>query len=325
MRCRIPAAALLSLALLPPAAAAGDFGPRGDVAQVRADARRLLAHRVRVSGVDPSKIAVSDVVVVQNQALLSWDSGKQHGLMGLVRYLDRWWDALDKVAWPGSPCWANTIAFPLTGRDMTFSAATSSNLVTEGFATALASAASQHNADVQRADAAVPPSRPGTLVRPGCEDDIYEVKPDLAVHENGGRLHPARPETQGYAFTLQFARNNAAPGVTFTRVYGRAPTAGEMLANPPPPKNAGGSTDVFLFDLDIGGKTPVQFQPGSKLDIWFPFVLDDELRYKFSFFAMGHVSPEVDGTLFDNVLHFDLPAFAMAPGDTLMADVEGWW
>lgn len=326
MRFRIPAAALLVLAFLPKGAAADDFGPHRDIAQVRSDARRLLAHRVRETGVEPSKVAISDVVVVQNQALLSWDSGKQHGLMGLVRYLDRWWDALDKLEVSGPTCWANTIAFPLTGHNMLFSDPTSEDLSLDGFSRELAAAASSHNADVRKGDATVAAQhRAGNLVYAGCEDDIYEVKSDLAVHDIGGRLHPPRTDTQGYLFSLQFARNNAMPGVTFTRVYGRAPTAGEILANPPPPKEAGGSTDVFLFDLAVNGSKPVQFAAGSTLTIWFPFVLDDELRYKISYFAAGRVSPQIDGTLYDNVLHFDLPAFAMAPNDTLMADVEGWW
>jgi hypothetical protein len=315
MRFRISLAALVVLALLPQAAAADDFGPHGDIAQARSDAQRLLAHRVRESGADPAKIVISDVVVVQNQALLSWNSGRQHGLMGLVRYLDRWWDAYDNVTIIGTPCWQTTETFPLTHNDTLGFEAGARQLVTDGFTANLIAAASAHNAQVRTADTA----------RAGCSQDVYQVKRDVGVHDNGGELHPDRTQTQGYLFSLQFARNNAAPGVAFTRVYGRAPTAGEILANPPPPKEAGGSTDVFLFDLDINGKTPVQFQPGSKVDIWFPFVLDDELHYKISYFAMGQVSPEIDGTLFDNVLHFDLPAFGMAPGNSLMADVEGWW
>lgn len=321
------AAVLLSVLLLPALVRADDFGPRGDVNQVRSDARRLLAHRVRLSGVDPAAVKITDVVVVKDQALLSWDSGKQHGVMGLVRYIDRWWDALDKTAYsPHDQCWANTIAFPLTGHDMFTSPPEAGILTGDGLSPALVAAAAQHNSDVRAAAPPMAPQKGGNhLVKAVCEDDIYEIKPDLRVKTAGGTLHPERAAMNGYDLSFAFARNDATSGVKFTQIYGRAPTPGEMLPNPPPPKEWGGSTDVFLFDLMLDGSKPVTFAPGTKVDVWFPFVLDDSLKYRISYYAAKKVSPAIDGAIYDNVLHFELPAFTMAPGDTLMADVEGWW
>jgi hypothetical protein len=325
MGMRFAAVLLLSL-LLPALARADDFGPRGDVNQVRSDARRLLAHRVRVSGADPAAVKITDVVVVKDQALLSWDSGKEHGLMGLVRYIDRWWDALDKVAASRrDPCWANTIAFPLSGHDIYTSPPDPATLTGDGLSPQLVAAAARNNADVRNAPPAVIRQKSNSLVKPVCEDDIYEIKPDLRVKTAGGTLHPERTTMNGYDLTFAYARNDAAQGVKFTQVYGRAPTPGEMLPNPPPPKEWGGSTDVFLFDLMLDASRPVTFAAGTKVDIWFPFVLDDSLKYRISYYAAKKVSPAINGTIYDNVLHFELPAFTMAPGDTLMADVEGWW
>ena len=320
------AAALFTLLLLPALAQADDSGPRGDVNQVRSDARRLLAHRVRLSGVDPSTVKITDVVVVKDQALLSWDSGKQHGVMGLVRYIDRWWDALDKLAaGPRDPCWANTIAFPLTGHDMYTSPPDSTSLLAAGLSAELVAAAARYNGDVRSAPSPVLSRAKNGLVKPLCEDDIYEIKPDLRVKSGGGTLHPERTTMYGYDLSFNFARNDAAQGVKFTQIYGRAPTPGEMLPNPPPPKEWGGSTDIFLFDLMLDGSKPVTFSPGTKVDVWFPFVLDDSLKYRISYYAAKKVSPTISGSIYDNVLHFELPAFTMAPADTLMADVEGWW
>lgn len=286
-------AVLLSLLLLPAMAIAGDFGPRRDVSQVRSDARRLLAHRVRLSGMDPAAVTISDVVVAGDQALLSWDSGKTQGIMGLVRYVNRWWDALDTST--GVGCVTET--YPLN----------EGNTLTK----ALLDDAVANNPRVRSLGKMVP-----------CRDGGLNDPP---LRTAGATLHAQPMETSGYDLWFGYARNDAAPGVRFTQIYGRAPTAGEMLPNPPPPRGWGGSTDIFLFDLAVGGSKPIAFQSGSTVDVWFPFVLDDSLRYRISYFAMGKVSPTIQGTVYDNVLHFQLPAFTMAPGDTLMADLEGWY
>lgn len=272
MRSRILAAVLLALPLLPLPAAA----------DLRSDARRLLAHRVREIGVDPARIVISGVAVVQQTSLLSWDAGKQSGVIGLVRYADRWWDAYDSVAAPGASCREETVAFPLT-------------------------------------DA---PRQTGTV--PVCPR-VRAKTPPFPVLAGGGIVDPQRAAMQGYGFTMRYAPNDAAPGVTFTQVYGRAPTPGEFLANPPPPKDWGGPDSIFLYDLTIGGSAAVHFAAGSTLDVWCPFVLDDGLQYHLSYFAMGKLSPRITATIFDNVLHFDLPAFTLAPGDQLMGEIDGYW
>jgi hypothetical protein len=98
-----------------------------------------------------------------------------------------------------------------------------------------------------------------------------------------------------------------------------------MLPNPAPPRGWGGPTDVFYFDLELNGTKPVSFQPGTKIDIWFPFVLDDSLSYRLSWVMDGQFSKSIHGTIFDNVLHFELPAFSIAPPNSLQAEVDGFW
>ncbi|HET7813316.1 MAG TPA: hypothetical protein VFL13_02955, partial [Candidatus Baltobacteraceae bacterium] len=110
-------AALIALLLFPSAARADDFGPPKDIRDVGIAAKRLLAHRIRPLA--PSAITISDTVVVKDQALLTWRTGSQQSLMGLVRYADRWWDALDeqeisqRTPDPISTCVYVTSAFPL--------------------------------------------------------------------------------------------------------------------------------------------------------------------------------------------------------------------
>lgn len=258
---------------------ADDFGPRRDIGQVRSDARRLLAHRVRVSGVDPNAVKIYDVIVVRDQAVLSWDSVKQHQVMGMNRTLDRWWDV------------------PVSSL--------SQDLIT---------AAVAHNAAVAHLQAA---RLKGSDEKPGSSP--------LPLSASGGTLWTPRQNTAGYDITITFATNDAATGTKFTRIYARAPTKAEALPNPPPPRSWGGPTDVGYFDLEIDGAKPVTFAPGTKVDVWFPFVLDDQLRYRISFVSADKIYAPIRGTIFDNVLHFELPAFTIAPGKAFQAEIEGWW
>ncbi|HZZ65042.1 MAG TPA: hypothetical protein VFE17_06075 [Candidatus Baltobacteraceae bacterium] len=279
-------------------AAADDFGPGGDVRQVRSNAIRLLAQRVRASGTDPQQLQISDVVVVRDQAILSWRAGSEHGVMGLARYLDRWWDALD--AQPRATCWYTLTAFPLDDA---------------GLSNATLAAAAVHNAD----------ARTGLRPRcPGAPDAQSGALGSLSAR--GGTIHPTRGSTAGYDFTVRYAQNNApAAGVPVKRLYGRAPTTAEALPNPPPPQGWGGPTNVFFFNIAADSPAPITVTAGTVVTIWFPFVLNDSLGYRLSYVSGGQFSPSIHGTIFDNVLTFTLPAFTLAPGGEFQAEVEGFW
>ena len=80
-----------------------------------------------------------------------------------------------------------------------------------------------------------------------------------------------------------------------------------------------------FFDFDISGSQPVTFDAGTTVDIWFPFVLDDTLRYDVSLFTGDKAYGPYHGTLFDNVLHFELPAFTVVPGKGFQAEISGWY
>lgn len=287
-------------------------------ADIRSDAVRLLARRVRASGVDPKNITVSGVVVRGNQALLSWDSGKDHGLMGLVIAEDRWWDALDMVRAAG--CWSTQRSYPLVASEKypdgyapaDFEPAPASEtLRSYGLSSDLLSAAAAANDDVRNA-------------KGHCNAATYETKPDVRIHAAGGMIHPPmRNFTSGYDITIAYARNDAAPDATLAQLFARAPTQAEFAPNYPPAPGWGGPDAVCFFDIGVGGAKPVTFERGTAIDIWFPFVLDDQLRYNLSFFSAGKPSGMIFGTLFDNTLHFVLPQFTIDPRDALMAEIDG--
>jgi hypothetical protein len=277
------------------AARADDFGPHRDIAQVRSEARRLLAQRTRNSGLDPAVIQIYDAVVVKDQSVLSWSNGKQRGLMGLVRQMDRWWDAMDAL--PAATCWSTATAYPLEAA---------------GLSKDLLSAAVLHNMDVRGLDAP-------------CKDAAHTVLFDTRVNRSGGIAHVNRSQTSGYDIIITYAPSNAASTTTFSQIYARAPTPAEMLQNPAPPHGWGGPNAVLFFDVALAGAAPVAFARGTKVDVWFPFVFDDALRYDMTFTSDGKVIGPVYATIFDNVLHFELPAFSVTPAKPVMAEVDGNW
>lgn len=301
-------------------------------AGVQSDAVRLLAHRVRQTGVDPKKVTISGVTVAVNQALLSWDSGKQHGVMGLVLSADRWWDALDMTNDGG--CWDSQAAYPLTPAHP-YPAAympssmllppDSGTLAEHGFTKAVTNAASTQNDDVRNADQVVEKSRkPGMVMKPyWCDAETYPLEPDTVIRPRGGTIHPpVRSFTSGYDITIAYAPNDAADA-KLSQLFARAPTQAEFAPSHAPAPGFGGPDAVCFFDLQISGSKPVTFTRGTTVDIWFPFVLDDQLRYNLTFFSADKPSGMIFGTIFDNTLHFVLPQFRLVPGTPLMAEIDG--
>ncbi|HEX5275434.1 MAG TPA: hypothetical protein VFW34_09160 [Candidatus Rubrimentiphilum sp.] len=268
---------------------------------------------------------ISDVVVVKDAALLSWDIGTAHGLMGLLRQHGRWWDALD-VYRSSVDCWDNaSTSYPLQGGMWLddFRDPSPASLLRHGLPGDVVSAAASHNDDIRTATPrAAPVSARSLIVRPHCMTEYYRVNKIQAIDPAGGALVSFRPDTAGYGIDLHYAPNDSR-GATFHLPYARAPTAAEIIPYPTTLRFI--STSVLYFDLTIDSSKPVTFAPGTTIDIWFPFVLDDTLNYDLTIgFAQQPIGP-VYAKPFDNVLHYKLPGFTVLPGQTLMAEVDGNW
>lgn len=300
-------AGAVSSALLLAAFAAGlafaradDFGPRGDVGAVRFATSRLLAHSLRQLNVDPAGILVHDAVVVNDAAVASWTAGKREGVLGFVRYGGRWWNALD-YRFRGAG-WSDDAWFPLEPHCAQRSSPNpdAERLAADGLPDALASAAAEHIA-IFRAPAP-------KMQRPLMEDRLCERSP---------------VQTAGYLITIAYAQNNSPSGSPVQPLYARAPTLAEII--PYPTTYHFISNAVAYFDLTLDGSTPVSFAPGTTIDIWFPFVLDDTLKYDLTIgFADAPIGP-LYAKPFDNTLHYTLPGFTATPGRTLMAEIDGNW
>ncbi len=321
----IRARLLLSLALIASAtgfARADDFGPRGDVRELRFVAQRLLARSARAAKVDPDAVRISDIVAVNDAALLSWDAGANHGLMGLIRQYGRWWEALAfRHEIDG---WIDSASYPLAQKCSVVAHALPSaeTLLEDGLPRNLVDTAIMHSGDLRPKPAHVSTGRfqrirHVVMIDRGCG------QPAGSIDTPGGILWQIPSYTSGYDVTVAYSRNDADTGATFRPVYARAPTQAEII--PYPTTLHFISTSVLYFDLMIEGSKPVTFAPGTTIDIWFPFVLDDTLSYDLTIgFAKEPIGP-VYAKPFDNVLHYKLPGFTAVPGQTLMAEIDGNW
>jgi len=323
----IRAGLLLALALV--AATAGfaradDYGPRGDVRELRFVAQRLLARTARAAKIDPAAIRVSDVVAVNNAALLSWDIGAGRGLMGLVRQYGRWWDAFgDRQEVDG---WIDSASYPLTPKCAVVAhpGPVPQILETDGLPPDLINAALLHNSALR----AKPAAASGVVIRGHRIASVVFVDRGCGHFESpvasiGGALWQIPSYIAGYDISVSYSANNAEGGTVFRPIYARAPTQAEIIPYPTTLRFL--ATSVLYFDLTIDSSKPVTFAPGTTIDIWFPFVLDETLNYDLTIgFAQQPIGP-VYAKPFDNVLHYKLPGFTAMPGQTLMAEIDGNW
>jgi len=162
------------------------------------------------------------------------------------------------------------------------------------------------------------------MVRPLCPFvAIYGIETQPSITGTGGVAALPRSELSGYGITIHYTQNTSNGHARFARIYARPPTEAEII--PYPTTQWFISTSVVYFDLTIDGDKPVTFAPGTTIDIWFPFVLDDTLNYDLMIgFAREPIGP-VYAKPFDNVLHYTLPGFTALPGQTLMGEVDGNW
>lgn len=277
----------------------------GQVREVRADAERLLAQGARSLNADPKAIVISDAVVAGDQALLSYDIGTTHGIMALVRQENRWWDAFDATR-AGEGCWNWQTAFPLPPSSSApgASGAAAAILLRGGLSSQLIAATQSLNAGVR------------DMYWRACAQSVATAP--VRVVPPGAALAPPRNQTNGYAIAVTLgAISEPAP----MALYARAPTAAEFL--PWPAGYEFTSNAVCYFDLIVQSNAPVTFPAGTAITIWFPFVLDDTLQYDLT---MGFTQPGI-GPLyarpFDNALRYTLPAFTVAAGRTVMAEIDG--
>lgn len=233
--------------------------------------------------------------------------------MGLIRTLDRWWDAFDIDKTGG--CWSGgSTSYPLQGdRRLLVPPGPTVAFLSEAGLPASLVAQAKHNADVRAGARRFVPS---------CDVATYDIPNLQIIKPEGAQLSSFRWDTSGYEIAVHYSANNSKNGA-FHTPYARPPTPVEII--PYPTTYEFVATAVVYFHFEIDGSSPVTFQPGTTIDIWFPFVLDDTLTYDLTIgFAREPIGP-IYAKPYDNVLHYELPGFTATPGRTLMAEVDGNW
>lgn len=298
---RIAALLTLVIAFTCGIARADDFGPPRDVRDVNWAATRLLAYRY-------GAVALSDTVVVKDQAILTWRNAKATGVAGFVRYANRWWDAYEGQRLQPHDCDRQTATFPL--RSIGMMTDDKLNLVFAGFSPDLIVAAQTHNAELHPPPPMHPDATGNVKFVTGVDCDVV-VRDARAVQPSGGTLQND-PAQSGYRARLSYTSADAGGAKMDLRL--RAPSLGEILPMPIPPKSMGGATSVAFLYLYVTSPSPVTLA-NTSLDVWVPWVLDDPAHYQIQLFEGKRSIGPLYGTISQNVLHFTIPAFAFSTGE----------
>lgn len=284
---------VLGLALTPHVTYAEDGGPGREVRAIRRDLPIILSHFVRQLDNNPKSLVVDDVAVSGDYALAQWHVHGNAGVDGLVNIYGRWWERMRFFPIPFAS-W-ETCSAPLTcglgsGLDPASLASVGFPSDFGGFAARYipATQTKQHQYEVDWYDAS-----------------LFGLDPGL---ENAF-------DPDGFELRTKFAPSDAPRAARF-HATGRRPMHGESWDVPQ-------GNGYFFFSLTLDSAIALHVGTGTSVDVSFPFVLDPSKTYSLT---LGHADPIVgplNGTLYDNTLHFVLPAFAVAPGAELMGEIDG--
>ncbi|HEY8313537.1 MAG TPA: hypothetical protein VIG51_05130 [Candidatus Baltobacteraceae bacterium] len=300
--------------LLCSAARADDFGPQQDVATIRGDVPSLLARLFYERNLEPSQVVVSDIVVDGDAALANWQIGSHQGLIGLRRVGGTWRDVLEgyadaSEAAPDHESWwfegaAPWFALPY---DESYYGPTSGRLLAIGLPKRLVREVVRHNAVVaasngaQRSHDGNQSPRPDAAIVPSVDRGFMYLPPN--VTQNGSSHGGNRVETGGYEIVLVLAPNDAPPGASVT-ISGHEPVL----------RGHG----LFSVQFAFAHSGTVDFASVSRINVWFPYVLDSRKSYTLS---MKWPLGTSEGDLHDNILTFELPPFAARAGETFAGEI----
>jgi hypothetical protein len=299
------------LLLLRSVAQADDFGPQREVTSIRADVPILLGRLFYERNYSPSQIVVSDIVVVGNDALANWHIGPHAGLIAMRRVSGSWWDVLegysdDTEAHPDHEAWWFEGAAPWHALPYyeSYFGPTSAKLLQIGLPKSLVALSAEHNPQIAYANKAEADyiakqrTRGGSLTVPSVYRE--EMYLPANVTQNGSSHGGNRVDTGGYEVVLVLAPNNSAG------------TAVSLHVARPQDRS------VLALSFSFTAPYSTTFGQGSRVNVWFPYVLDTDKQYVLVSNAFGTMHAD----LHDNILTFELPAFSARPGSTFTGEIQ---
>jgi len=292
-----------SFSLAPRVTYAQDVGPGREVRAIRHDLPILLAEQF--SGQD---LAMKTIIASGSEALVEARITGATWVFSLSKRLNTWWLANQigiDTSGAASTCWGARAA-DIDGITPEFLKAVGISqslvdLAEQSFPLAIEAA--------KRVAAHTPP--PSGFVKAGISVDCARGFNILFFQH-----HPTIPVITEQQYVVALS-NDSGPSASLNNVTGRAPTEGESWVTP-------NNNGYFFFSGTLDSPTTVHVDAGTKLSVWFPFVLDTTKTYSLT---IAHVTPvigPINGTLLrDNTLHFVLPAFTIEPGADIMGEIDG--
>jgi hypothetical protein len=248
-----------------------------------------LATPLRNEHADAGALVIDGIVVSKGLALVEWHADFDAAILQMTYRFGRWW--IDQQT-------STPLPLGITGWGCGMHLLTS------------------HEALVPLADGHLP-SITRMLHPPASRGVRGTVMCGAPAGRRPAWSDPHKMQANPYSASLTFASSDAPVDADLDALVGRAPTEAESWANQP------SGNSYFFFSGTVQSPQPVHVQAGTKIDVWFPFVLDTSLKYSLTIGGNGFTAiGPVDGTLADNTLHFVLPAFTVAPGVELMGEIE---
>jgi hypothetical protein len=283
---------------LPYVTLADDAGPGREVRAIRHDLPILLAHAT-------PHVHVVAVAVDKNAALAEWDAAGRAHIDYLFYRFNQWWLQQEVSGYPGGPAPSSRAFSQLAWLPPSLVAMASHTLP------AMIAADAKPPAPAP-APVLSPPAHAGALVKSAMIPCIpYDWISAFTFGNDPQKLF----HSGDYDVTVTFATNDAKSGAHLSAAA-RAPTEAESWETP-------GGNSYFFFSGVVHSDSVIHVNAGTTIDVWFPFVLDPQLHYALTLAHADKPIGPIDGTLKDNVVHFVLPAFALAPHTELFGEVEG--
>ncbi len=269
------------------AASTRDFGPPEAVAGVRQDLRLLVA----VSS-EPFRPTIDWVVTDGEDAIAMWHGGPKRGLVALrLRSGPWWWRAEATTKAEAYGAWTRLLTPGIYAggcETMDEPSPSARDLLSEGFVNEkLAVILSRRLKPEKRADLAL------------VQDCAYA-------------LGYATSTVDSYDASFSPNLNDlVTPWIILT---GRTPTSSFR-------DSPADSVTYYAFDLFQSKLKPVAFRAGATIDVWFPYVLNQRVRYVLHLTNVNRQIPPVPGKLENNTLHFTLPAFGLRAGTKAQGEI----
>jgi hypothetical protein len=292
---------LLALIATASSARADDYGPHRDIRAIRGAAPVLLAAFIHYEGIRPSNVTIWNVVVNGDQAIVEWSAGPELGLLSIRRYAGRWrliglqtagMDDIPRV-WSHQLPWGGGCA--------------------PGISLDARADVLPRVLNVSASTAALGRDHIG-IVRE--ESDLARV--DHAGNNGAPAFEMTLPDCRFPRWPRATQHSSMGYHIVLTLYPGSVPMA-RFTGDPVSALETPRSGVIYQVLFALSGHTTKQIH--GTLTLWAPVVLNPARRYHLVLHPYDGSALSIAGSLADNTLHFNLPAFVAKPGMAVSGEI----